>query len=200
MVYPMTVRVDGRTARRERNRDEVVEAALALLDEGEADPPLDELTRRSGVSARSIFRYFDGLDDLRRAVIERHYQRIKPLIEVEGAGQGSLEERIRRFVDARVKVSEYVAGPIRTARLRATHSPGLAEDLGRYAQALNDSVKAFFGPELKKRGRAEADDTTALIAVLTSFESWDLLTREHGKSRAQVKRAWALGLTSILGG
>lgn len=196
----MTVRVDGRSARRERNRAEVVQAALTLLEEGEADPPLDELTRRSGVSARSIFRYFDGLDDLRRAVIERYYEQATPLVQVDQPGEGSLEERVRRFVDSRVKLSEHVAGPVRTARLRAVHSQALTEDLARYHKALDSSIRTQFAPELKKRSRAEMEDVVSLLSVLTSFESWDLLTRDHGRSRSQVKRAWGLGVSALLAG
>src|SRR5579862_8464887 len=107
--------VDGRTARRERNRQEVIEAALTLVDEGEMDPSIDQLTKQSGLSARSIFRYFDGLDDLRRAVIRRYFERFRPLLEVPNPGEGPLDERIRRFVEARLKVNDAVSGPARTA-------------------------------------------------------------------------------------
>ena len=59
--------VDGRNARRVRNRQAVVDATLALLDEGHTDISVDEVVERSGVSKRSIFRYFETLDDLDRA-------------------------------------------------------------------------------------------------------------------------------------
>jgi TetR/AcrR family transcriptional regulator of autoinduction and epiphytic fitness len=190
--------VDGRTARRERNREEVVEAALTLVDEGELDPSIEQLTKRSGLSARSIFRYFDGLDDLRRAVIRRHFERIRPMLEVPSPGDGPLDERIRRFVEARIKVNDAISGPARTARLRAPYAPIIADDIREYRQVLEAQVRKHFGPELKARSRAEAEDLVALIDVIVSFDGWDLLVNEHSRSRSQVRRAWTYALTQLL--
>jgi AcrR family transcriptional regulator len=190
--------VDGRTARRERNRSEVVDAALALVDEGELDPSIEQLTKRSGLSARSIFRYFEGLDDLRRAVIERHFERIEPLLTSPENGQGPLDARIRRFVDVRIKVNETIAGPARTAQLRAPYAPVIADDIRRYRKALDAQVREHFAPEIKARSKAEADDLVALIDVLVSFAGWDLMTTEYGRSRSQIRRAWTAALEALL--
>lgn len=190
-------RLDGRTARRDRNRNEVVEAALALVDEGVMDPSIEELTERSGLSARSIFRYFEGLDDLRRAVIRSNFERLQPLLDVE-CGDGSLETRIKKFVDARLKFNEAIAGPARTARMRSHFAPVIAEDIQHYRQVLDSAVRQHFAPELKARSKAESEDLIALIDTLISFDSWDLLTRDHGRSRTQIRRAWTLALESLL--
>lgn len=194
----MTGPVDGRTARRDRNREEVVEAALALVDEGELDPSIEQLTRRSGLSARSIFRYFEGLDDLRRAVIRRHFERIEPMLAVPESGQGPLDVRIRRFVDVRIKVNESVAGTARTAKLRAHYAPVIAEDISHYRKVLDAQVRDHFAPELRSRTRAEAEDLVSLIDVIVSFDGWDLMAREQERSRNQIRRAWTLALESLL--
>lgn len=194
----MTGSVDGRTARRERNREDVVEAALTLMDEGELDPSIEQLTRRSGLSARSIFRYFEGLDDLRRAVIERHFERVEPLLYGSGTDDGPLEARIRRFVDVRIKVNELLAGPARTAQMRAPYAPVIADDIRRYRKILDGQVRDHFAPEIKARSRAEADDLVALIDVLVSFDGWDLMVSEYGRSRTQVRRAWTSALEALL--
>lgn len=191
--------VDGRTARRERNRQEVVEAALTFVDEGQLDPSVEQLTMRSGLSARSIFRYFEGLDDLRRAVIRRHFERIQPLLQIPNPGEGPLDQRIRSFVDARLKVNEAMAGPARTARLRAPYAPVIADDIHQYRQVLEGQVRQHFAPELKARSRAEAEDLVALIDVIMSFDGWDLLVNEHSRSRSQIRRAWTYALTQLLG-
>lgn len=191
-------RMDGRTARRDRNRNEVVEAALALVDEGVVDPSIEQLTERSGLSARSIFRYFAGLDDLRRAVIRCHFERLQPLLDSLDAGDGSLETRIKKFVDARLKFNEAVSGPARTARMRSHFAPVIAEDIQQYRQVLDSAVRRHFAPELKARSKAEAEDMIAVIDTLVSFDAWDLLTRDHGRSRAQIRRAWTLALESLL--
>lgn len=194
----MTGPVDGRTARRERNREDVVEAALSLMDEGELDPSIEQLTKRSGLSARSIFRYFEGLDDLRRAVIERHFQRVEPLIYGSDSEGGPLDARIRRFVDTRIKVNELLAGPARTAQMRAPYAPIIADDIRRYRRILDSQVREHFAPEIKARSRAEADDLVALIDVVVSFDGWNLMVSDYGRSRTQVRRAWTTALEALL--
>lgn len=192
--------IDGRTARRDRNREEVVEAALALIDEGESDPSIEQLTERSGLSARSIFRYFEGLDDLRRAVISRHFERVQPILDSVDGKDAPLEVRIRRFVDARIKLNESIAGPARTARSRAPHVPVIAEDIIRYRQLLDEHVRQTFGPELAGRTKAEVDDVVALVSVIVSFDGWELMARGRQRSRQQIRRAWMRAIEVLLGG
>ncbi|MBV9661950.1 MAG: TetR/AcrR family transcriptional regulator [Acidimicrobiales bacterium] len=191
--------VDGRTARRERNRQEVVEAALTLVDEGEADPSIEQLTKRSGLSARSIFRYFDGLDDLRREVMRRHFDRVEPLGEIPDPGQGRFDQRVKSFVETRIRLNEAMAGQARTARLRAPYSSVIANDIREYRGVLDAQVRKHFAPELKGRSRAEADDLVTVVDVLMSFDGWDLLVSEHSRSRPQVRRAWTQALTNLFG-
>lgn len=196
----MTGQIDGRTARRERNRGEVVEAAVALMEEGVVDPSIDQLTERSGLSARSIFRYFEGLDDLRRAVIRRNFEKARTLLDAAPSVDGSLSDRIRRFVDSRLKFNETIAGPARTALLRAHFAPVIADDIREYRKVLDSSAREHFAPELKARTKAETDDIVAVVDVVVSFTGWDRLVTEHRRSRNQVRRAWTLALESVLAG
>jgi TetR/AcrR family transcriptional regulator of autoinduction and epiphytic fitness len=197
IVKGMTGNIDGRTQRRDRNRQEVVDAALALVDEGVMDPSIEQLTQRSGLSARSIFRYFDGLDDLRRAVIRHHFERVQPFLEAADAGDGSLDTRIKRFVDARIRFNQSIEGPARTAQMRAHFAPVIAEDIQYYRSVLDASVRKHFAPELKARPKAEAEDLISVIDVIVSFDGWDQLTA-NGRSKAQVKRAWTLAIETLL--
>ncbi|HET9075718.1 MAG TPA: hypothetical protein VFN68_02210 [Acidimicrobiales bacterium] len=162
------------------------------------DPSIDQLTKRSGLSARSIFRYFEGLDDLRRAVIQRHFERLEPLLDSAGDADSPLDGRIKRFVDIRIKVNESLAGPARTAQLRAPYAPVIAADIHRYRKILDSHVREHFAPELKARTRAEADDLVALIDVIVSVSGWDLMVNEYDRSRTQVRRAWTHALEALL--
>ncbi|HRE00682.1 MAG TPA: TetR family transcriptional regulator, partial [Ilumatobacteraceae bacterium] len=71
-AQPARVQVDGRRGRRDRNRDAVVDALLTLYHDGVLEPSADAIAEQAGLSARSLFRYFDDLDDLQRAAVERH--------------------------------------------------------------------------------------------------------------------------------
>jgi hypothetical protein len=108
--------VDGRRAWRERNRLAVVDALLDFYAEGNLRPDAIEVARRSGVSRRSVFRYFDDRDDLDRAAIARQQQRVMHLIEVPSAGEGSLAERIARLAEQRVTLFEQVRPAARVSR------------------------------------------------------------------------------------
>ena len=96
--------VDGRTLRRTRNRTAVIAALLAIIREGNLRPGASEIADRAGVSHRSIFRYFDDLDDLVLTAIDHAFEEAGPLAGVPDIGAGSLDERIATFVDARLAV------------------------------------------------------------------------------------------------
>ena len=72
---------DGRRQRRERNRDAVVDALLAIVADGDLAPSADAVAARAGLSTRSLFRYFDDVDDLCRAAIARQHERVAALLE-----------------------------------------------------------------------------------------------------------------------
>jgi AcrR family transcriptional regulator len=71
---------DGRSARRSRNRAAVLDAFLDLLEDGVDWPTADEIAARSGVSARSIFRFFADLNELQDAGIARQFERVAHLL------------------------------------------------------------------------------------------------------------------------
>ena len=73
------MREDGRTLRRERNRAAMVDAMLELYREGNLAPSSDAIAERAGLSPRSLFRYFEDIDDLVHAAITRQQQRIAPV-------------------------------------------------------------------------------------------------------------------------
>ena len=61
---------DGRTARRDRNRDAVLDAVLDLFGEDSLAPAPAEVAERSGVSLRSVYRYYEDRDALYRDVAD----------------------------------------------------------------------------------------------------------------------------------
>ena len=110
---------DGRTARRDRNRTAVLDAVIELFDEDDLSPGVHEVARRSGVSLRSVYRYFDDVDALIAAAIERQYERSRPHFTIPRLGQGPLAERIERFCRARVALYLRVRTVFVAATLRA---------------------------------------------------------------------------------
>ena len=48
------------------------------------------------------------------------------------------------------------------------------------------------------RRRLRADDIVAVVAVLTSVESWQQFRHTHGRTALQTRRAWSTALGAIL--
>ena len=196
---PAGSRVDGRRARRERNRSGVIDAMLALLHERGRVPSAEELAARAGVSVSSVFRYFENLDDLLHQTIDTYLERYEPLFVVPDLGAGSLDRRIRTLADARLNLYEATAAIARIARRRAAEEERVAAALGEVRERLRRQLETHFAPELAGLSPAATRDTVAAIDVLTSFEGWDLLVaRDLG--RRQIRTTWIRGIGAVLAG
>lgn len=191
---------DGRRARRSRNREAVVDALVDLLAEEVSAPSADEIAARAGVSVSSLFRYFDGLEDLKNQTVERYFSRYASLFEIPRIGDGDLAERIDGFVDARLRLYDAIAPIARLARARAYDQPGMAAPLARARATFVDQIRMHFSPELDGVATDRADGVIALIDTVTSFESWDLQHSAHDRTGAQVRSSWCRGLTRLLEG
>jgi AcrR family transcriptional regulator len=54
--------VDGRRARSERSKQAIIEASLALMEEGNLIPTAQQISNRAGVGMRSFFRHFEDME------------------------------------------------------------------------------------------------------------------------------------------
>jgi AcrR family transcriptional regulator len=172
--------LDGRRARRGRNREAVVDALLDLFREGELSPSVALVAERSGVSLRSVFRYFDDLDEMGRIAIARHTEAVQHLFPLPKIGQGARGERIKRMADHRVTLYEAVAPIVRATMIRAPFQPVIAAGLRDRRDFLRGQVEAQFAPELAAAPDAERFALLAAADALTSFETLELWHRDRG--------------------
>ena len=189
--------VDGRVRRRERGRTAVVDVVIELILAGPAPPTIEDVAERAGVSLASVFRYFGTLDELRHAAIERWLERSGGLMAIPDIGEHALAIRIRNLVDARLRFHEEAEPVARFARRQATVVTELRETLARVRATLTGQLAQHFEPELRRLRPAVRRERLAVLAALTSFESWDLL-QESGLDREQVARAWRQSLDRLL--
>src|SRR4051812_49544719 len=108
--------VDGRRLRRTQNRTAVVQALVDLFEEGVYQPSTSEIAERAGLSPRSLFRYFDDVDDLNRAAIERQLADARPLLDLGVGPDAPTDTKIEHLVAARVRLFETVAPAMRATR------------------------------------------------------------------------------------
>ncbi|MBK5222473.1 MAG: TetR/AcrR family transcriptional regulator [Acidimicrobiia bacterium] len=187
---PVGPAVDGRGARRERNRAAVVDAMLSLIDEGILDVTLERAAARAGVSVRSVFRYFDGVDDLRRQTVERHFARVDARLRHLDQVENDRAARIAAFVDDRLEMFEASGAPAQLARQRSELIPIVADHLARVRRRLVDHARHQFTPELATIPGAAADDVVALLDVAVSQDGWDGLRAVHGRDPDDIRRLW----------
>ena len=166
---------DGRRARRDRNRERVVDAMLELYREGDLRPSVDAVVERSGVSHRSVFRYFDDLGELCRVAIERQFVAIFDLWVVPDAGIGPLDERVERLVEQRLTLYEAAVSVWRVGQTRAPFEPVLARNLERTAAVNVEQMKRHFATELDVLNPARAEVLAESLAAMCSLDAIDLL-------------------------
>jgi TetR/AcrR family transcriptional regulator of autoinduction and epiphytic fitness len=197
-VATETTSVDGRTARRDRNRDLVLDAVIDLFSAGTLAPTAADVAARSGVSLRSVYRYFEDQDELVRAAIARHAERIAPLLEVSAPGEGPLEERVTRFVAARMRLYEAAAPTARATLLRAPMKHFLHERMEWARATLREQTEAMFEPELAAMPATQRRAVSAAVDTLLQFESAEHLRVRLGLSPAQTADTLRRTLTTLL--
>ncbi|HET6953404.1 MAG TPA: TetR/AcrR family transcriptional regulator [Acidimicrobiales bacterium] len=189
---------DGRSLRRDRNRDAVVEALLGLYRDGNLEPSADDVAARAGISARSLFRYFDDTGALVRTAIQRQQQHLGPLWALDTTAAAPFAERVERFVAARVRLLEGM-GPVgRVARALATRQPLIAAELARIRAALRRQLVELFSPGLDGLAPGEREAALAAADVITSWEAWDLLLTDQGLDRAAAVAVVSAALHRLL--
>jgi AcrR family transcriptional regulator len=166
---------DGRRLRRDRNRDAVVDALLTLYGEGNLSPSADEIATRSGVSARSLFRYFDDVDDLCEAAIQRQQHRVRHLLPIQADASQSFAPRLAAFVQQRAELFEAIESVATVSRLRAPFQLVVADRLTEGRRFLRQQLADLFAAELAALPPALAASRLAAADVATSFEAWRLL-------------------------
>lgn len=186
--------VDGRHHRREQNREAVLDALLALFAEGAYEPGANEIAERAGLSPRSLFRYFDDVDDLHRAATGRQLRRARPLAEVELGPDAPTSAKIDGIVRARVRLFEEIAPAARASRVCAHRHAVVARELRNGRSFLRHQLREVFAPELAASGGS----LLPAMDVLCSFESYELLRFNQGLSRARTVDTLTDALTALL--
>lgn len=177
---------DGRTLRSLRTREAIVDATIALLEEGDLRPTAPRVAEQASVSVRSVFQHFADLEALHAAVAERLVERVAALV-VPVDPSLPLADRLERFVHQRSLLLEVVT-PIR--RAADVHGPFSAEITSRLraGQAfLRAEVEHTFAPELDAAGVNRELLLDALDAAL-SWATWTGLRATLGRDQPGARR------------
>jgi AcrR family transcriptional regulator len=194
----MDEEVDGRTARRDRNRIAVLDAVLELFSEGNLAPSPDEVARRSGISLRSVYRYVADSDGLIRDAIERHTEKIAPLFVIEDIGHGPFEKRLKTFVDTRLRGYEVMAPTARASRLRAPTNEIIRDRLDGGRRMFRAQLERQFAPELDRIDPKARRAVLAAADTLTQIETIDLYRHHRRYSSSETNEMLVIALRALL--
>ena len=149
------------------------------------------------MSHRSIFRYFEDLDDLVLTAIDHAFDEAGPLAEIPDIGSGSLDERIATLVDARIELFESVDGTMQLARMRAPSIPSIDEGIAEIAVVFRAQIAEHFATELAAVDEADRDLLVDAVLVLTSYDSFTIHRRLLHSDTDRIRAAWLCALGAL---
>jgi TetR/AcrR family transcriptional regulator of autoinduction and epiphytic fitness len=194
------VPADGRHARRERSRAAVIDAVFALIQDGRVPPTAEDIAERAGVSVSSVFRNFDGLDDLQRQAFDRFQDRFAHLFDAHVDQDADRSTRIRDHVRSRIELCTSAGKLMHVARQRAIDYQPMADGVARSRSRLAAQTHRRFAPETEQLGPADTANLVALIDATTSPEAFEVMRAAHGRSARQISAVWTTALDVLLAG
>jgi AcrR family transcriptional regulator len=190
--------VDGRSARRERNRNAVLDVVLEMFSEDMLFPTIEQASKRSGLSLRSLYRYFADPGELVEAAIKRSRQQATELTHLPRIGQGPFADRLHDFVSMRVRLYE-VNGPMYRATVHnAASNSRVRDEMHRNRSLLHAQFEAQFAPEIAARPAGLRTSVTEAGNTLTQLDSLDLLRRYRNLTVAETTTVLCDALTALL--
>jgi AcrR family transcriptional regulator len=184
---------DGRRLRSERSRQAIIDASLALIEEGVLVPTAQLISERAGVGIRSFFRHFSDMENLFATVEEENRESTEALF-VGGDRDGSLDERILHAVERRADGYETQKNIILTTAAQSWRYEILRKNYGRYQRGLRKDLDEWL-PELK----SVSPHRREMIDAATSFEMWHRLRVHQGLSKKTSIEIIVDALTDLIG-
>lgn len=189
---------DGRTLRALRTREAIVDATIALLEEGDLRPTAPRVAERAAVSVRSVFQHFDDLETLHASVAERLATRLAGIVLLVPASLPQAD-RIDRFVRQRAVLLEAVTPIRRAAEVHRPFSKEITARLRDGQAFLRAEVESTFAPELEAAGSDREELLDALDAAL-SWATWDGLRQGLGRDQDAAARVVTRLVEAVLVG
>lgn len=194
----MEAAVDGRRLRAARSRDAVVDALLALYDDGHLRPGVSLIAERAGVSQSSVFRYFQDVDELVRTAIDRQWDRLRDHF-APPSPEGSLDDRVAALVEHRLRLYEAAGPALRAGRLLAPESAALQAAFSYRRELLRGQVARQFASELSALPPARRLVTLDALDVATGLEQVESLRIDREAGERRTASAMTLTVRAILG-
>ena len=191
--------VDGRRQRTQITRKNIIDAAIALQNDGNMRPSMQQISARAGVSLRTAFQHFPEKHQLTHAVLDeltRAFRIDPPTPEL--AEHSALEARITRFLDIRTRYLEALTPHRRASNAMIANVPLLQKHRLKVRKRAREIVATWFAAELDQLAPASRNKWLTAIATLVDWEMWQSLRTYPTRSIAESRAALELLLTASL--
>ena len=166
--------VDGRRARSERSKQAIIDASLALMEEGNLIPTAQQISDKAGVGIRSFFRHFEDMETLFATIDEQNRDAWEALY-LGGDRDGTLDERILHAIERHGEGYEKQRNMVLSTSAQLWRSETLRKNYARYQRGLRKDLDDWL-PELKQLTRSERE----AVDAIASFEMWHRLRYHQG--------------------
>ena len=180
-----TAPADGRLARSARTRAAVIDALLGLHLDGDLSPTAGRVAERAGVALRTVYGHFADLESLYAEAGQRAMAQVRELSTAFTAGWADepgrldLDDRARRFAEARAVVLEWLLPISQAATLREALSPEMQSNRQRFVALGDSEVRTLFAPELARLDGAAAMRAVDALHVVAGGPAWAALRQDR---------------------
>jgi AcrR family transcriptional regulator len=168
---------DGRIQRSERSRQVIIDALLALINEGVLTPTAQQVADRASVAIRTVFRHFDDMEALYAEVDAA----IRPFYEgmfLNVDRTGSLAERVLHAVECHADAYEQLALFNDMTAVMLWRSEVISKVYARNQRNLRKDLDIWL-PELKEL----SSENREAIDAIASYEFLSRLQKHQGLSK-----------------
>jgi AcrR family transcriptional regulator len=184
---------DGRRQRSERSQIAIIEAALALMEEGILVPTAQQISDRAEVGIRSFFRHFPDMDALFQEADEMIRASYEALFR-EDDRSGSLPDRAAKAIDLYGNGFENCRQIILSTQALLWRFPKLKERYAWHQKRLRKELELWL-PEVTELPKEQRES----VHALASFEMWYRLREYQGlsqKASAELVTALVMSLVA----
>ncbi len=167
---------DGRHKRSAESRKRIIEAMLALVQEGHPEPGAEAVAARAGVGLRTVFRLFRDMESLcAEMLVPQRQEFVECFLAQFNAPRGA--PRVLELFDRLSAIYEKRMPLRRAGTIRRYSSPSLAGGI----KELDSTVAAFLELQFSSESAAGKIRLNTLN-LLMSYDTWMRLRDSQGLS------------------
>jgi len=171
---------DGRRQRTLASRTKIIEAFMALTEEGEPGPSAAAVAKRAGMSPRSVFLHFDDMDSLYNAANERLAETTLPILR-KPYQSSDWRDQLIELIERRAQVNEFTSTHRIMTSVKKQRAKALDENYKRLMKNERKALNAVLPGSVQKDKMLSRS-----LLLATSFDSWRLFRLDEGLSNKQV--------------